>query len=520
MSKGASKGPAAACAAAEKQPDGKAGSADPSCPTPPPSKNCPTDFSVDSHGGILMLGGKELTLSAKNPEGVSGGTFKWKTSCPNLHLTSDRGRSITVRGIGKVSSGRNAETVEVTRTAPGCTPITKTVKLTVARLTFSKSKYNSYGYDDYDLKRPWFMGTQLHHLSVREDGVSWVHVKIEGGLLGTDFIFSCQQGAKRPCTFKGGGVGSATLDLQILAGEARRRPQILRATCIAPSRVIFGEIALPVYKERTVKVVVGKFDNPGAFVDGLEIDHPILTPLDVAAHTGAVNGYMKEAVVKFEMHNLFTDNSVAKYAFSSGGPTLTYDIAATDSGPDVRGIRRILTGRVRTGAQRTRVGGDVVRVAIVPDMKSYYYLSRAAKKEATTVHIRGGHVFFEAGDTPPIGLDPTHNPLNILSVNGGVLTCSPLEHDYPAGTPVEFPAAGWSGDPIIIALGSASAETALWTVPHEVSHTKFDLSDIDDATNVMHHSQDNSDYRIRHSPRKLHYEPGQTEKQWDMMHGG
>lgn len=516
-------GLAGACSAADAQPAEGAEHGAAGCPAPQPSKHCPTDFIVEAPERILRCDGDGVRLRAKDMKGFSGGRFKWETTCPNLDLSASQGRSIHVKGRNNVSSGRDAETVKVTRRSPGCADITKTIKLTVGRLCFSQSDFNKYGYDDYDLVLPWKgHGSQLHHMSVMKDGLTRVHVAIEGGLVGSDFDFVCKHGPRRPCVPSGGDNGWSDFELNITGGDRQKKPQILEARTKTGGKSLFGELAIPVYAERTVDVVVGKFDDPLVLpLFGIKMYSLVHPYQDYSVHTPAVNDKMREGVVKFNIRNLFTDNSVADYKFSSGTQQLTFDIADPDGGPDVRGLRRIMAGRTKTSAVRTRVPNGSVRVAMVPALRSYYYLAGSVKKGATKVRVRGSdEPFFNAGDTAPIGSGATVETMNIVSVHGTTIKCAPLANDHPAGAPIEFPAAGWSSDPIIIVDNNLDLNVTLWTVPHEASHRAFDFSDLDDTTNVMHFSQGQSDYRVRHSPRPLHYKPGKTEKQWDMMHKG
>jgi hypothetical protein len=91
-----------------------------------------------------------------------------------------------------------------------------------------------------------------------------------------------------------------------------------------------------------------------------------------------------------------------------------------------------------------------------------------------------------------------------------------LTKAHAAGEPLEFPAAGWSTDPILIIEGSASVDTLKWTIPHEVGHSALILKDVDDTTNCMHYSQGNTDYKLRYCPRNKRYEAG-TENQWELI---
>jgi hypothetical protein len=165
--------------------------------------------------------------------------------------------------------------------------------------------------------------------------------------------------------------------------------------------------------------------------------------------------------------------------------------------------------------------GTKTRVAIVRQMKSYYYLSAAVNATATTVTVTAGSVFdYPTGSTVTLGTGATQEQVTVVSKAGSTITitraASPGNHPHNAGEPIEFPAAGWSCDPIIIIEGNTNLDEVKWTIPHEVGHRDLTLKDVQDRTNVMLFSQGTTDYRLRYCPRRKRYEAG-TENQWDTI---
>ncbi|MCK7510894.1 MAG: hypothetical protein MZV70_47030 [Desulfobacterales bacterium] len=77
---------------------------------------------------------------------------------------------------------------------------------------------------------------------------------------------------------------------------------------------------------------------------------------------------------------------------------------------------------------------------------------------------------------------------------------------HAAGAPIEFIAAGWASDPIIVVEenavdGSVIAQNVvLWTIAHEAGHRVLELADVVDDTSIMHHQQSWTDYRLRYCP--------------------
>ena len=162
-----------------------------------------------------------------------------------------------------------------------------------------------------------------------------------------------------------------------------------------------------------------------------------------------------------------------------------------------------------------------IGVAIIPEMKSYYYLSAAAAVGDTTVTIQGVSTFYTGGNVVPLGVGASQEMVTIVSVIGNRITCDPLIKAHGIGEGLEFYAGGWSSDPILIQEGHASLDVAKWTVLHEVGHKKegLQLKDIVDDTGFMHFQQSWVDYRLRYCPRTEKYPAGTMEKenQWDTI---
>jgi len=87
-------------------------------------------------------------------------------------------------------------------------------------------------------------------------------------------------------------------------------------------------------------------------------------------------------------------------------------------------------------------------------------------------------------------------------------------HDTSDG--LEFPAAGWGGNPILLQEGTASQKDLEWTFGHELGHAILRLADVSAMTNIMHFSQGQVDYRLRYKPSVKHYKTG-TENQWQTI---
>ena len=162
--------------------------------------------------------------------------------------------------------------------------------------------------------------------------------------------------------------------------------------------------------------------------------------------------------------------------------------------------------------------GTKVRVAIIRNLRSFYYLSAAANVGDPTITVTAGSVY-DTRTTLQLGTGAAQEPITIAvgGILGSTITLgTPLGKAHVAGEPLEYSAGGWSTDPILITEGNADLNTLKWTVLHEVGHRALTLTDINDQTNFMHYNQSWTDYRLRYCPRSI-YRGGGTENQWETI---
>lgn len=476
-------------------PPASGGGTDPAGGCVAPCPNCPTDFQVSAPCRILKAGGGQVRITAADLAGFSGGSFAWTTSSSKIRLVNANSATVTVEALADPSTGKDAETITVTRSSAGCADVTKTVAVTVARVKFSASTSQRYGYDDFDTPT----NPADDHVSIKKADHSFVKVDIEGGAVGTDFDWVCDSASV--CTPVSPG-GTASFDLRLDAGARNKDATALHAKCKCPSATSFADIQIHVYNEKVVDVVVAKIHDSTVAGTGLRFG-----TADYAAHTATVNGKLKEAVVKFNITNYAAGNAMTDVRYDlDGNGALTYDIAS-GGGAELDAIKAAMTGT-----------GTKTRVAIVRAMKSCYYLSAAAAVGDTTLTVTAGSVFqYPAGRSTPLGTGASLENVVISSTSGSTITLSaPLTKAHAVGEPIEFPAGGWSSDPILIIEGSTTLDVIKWTIPHEVGHRALSLADIDDTTNFMHFSQAWTDYRLRYCPRTKRYSAG-TENQWETI---
>lgn len=447
------------------------------------------DFVLTARCRIINVG-KRIGITASDLPGESGGIYSWSTSSPHIRLANGTGPTVAVEGLS-VGTGRDSETIVCTRRGNDGSITTKTVLITVARVTFVATTAQNFGFDDFDTPQDH----TDNHVSIGSGAETFVGVKIEGGAVGTDFTFTCDDIAV--CTVAN-PAGSANFDLSIRAGRWQKAATPLRAKINCPSSDIFASISLHVYNEAVVKVLIAKVADSRSAKTTLKYG-----TADYAGHQSTANVKLKEAVVRYTLKNFETTNAVTNVAFDNdNNGVLSFDINA-GGGAEFEMIKSAVP-----------VDTDWQRVVIVRKMRSFYYLARPARKGDTSVEVRGLNVFFAE---MPLGKGLTQEKVEVVSNVGPIgQLASPLMFDHAVGEILEFPAAGWSSDPIIIAEGDDTLDVAKWTILHEVGHTALDLKDIVDPTDFMHFEQSNTDYRLRYCPRKNNYGPGK-ENQWETI---
>lgn len=473
-------------------------------PTTTCRSQCPDDFTISAPCRIIKAGGGRVQISARELRDFPAGTYLWETTSAKIRLHSANTATVTVEALSDLSSNRGAETITVKRTFIRCPPVVKTVHVTVARMTFSKSTNQRYGYDNYDTPR-----STDDHICVKSGSHTFLKVDIEGGALGSDFDFVCDDATI--CTPVAPGA-VASFDLRLDAGAHNKANTALHAKCKCPSATSFTNIAVHVYKEKMIEVVVAKIHDRTR--PGTSLNRPAM---NAASHTAAVNAKLKEAVVKFDIANFTAGNAVTHAAFDlDHNDALSYDINA-GGGRELDVIKAAMTGTAKT------------RVAIVKKLKSYYYLSQAVAIGATRLTVRGASVLsYTASPNVNLGSGADKELVTVIDVSGTtiILRAPGVTKPHPVHARIEWNAGGWSSDPIIITEeapdGSLIPENEiLWTIPHEACHRRLSepdvLGDVDDQTNVMHHQQGWTDHRLRYCPRTRRYPPAGTENQWELI---
>lgn len=231
------------------------------------------DFIVNAPCRILNVTGVGVTMTAADLPGDSGCTYAWKTTSTKIRLLNATSPVVIVKATGAHSSARDAELVTVTRTDPDGSKKDKTVKLTVASVTFAASSNQRYGFDDFDTPHD----PADNHVCIKKSDFTFVKVKIKGGAIGTDFDFVCDDLSICSSDIP---AAQSIFDLKLDAGAQDSDSTLLKVIVKCPSAVEFAQIMVHVYAEKFVTIVVAKVYDSTSPLSALHFP-----AADYAAHT-------------------------------------------------------------------------------------------------------------------------------------------------------------------------------------------------------------------------------------------
>ena len=366
------------------------------------------------------------------------------------------------------------------------------------KVFFSKSSKNVYGYDDYDTTSTTDPKQAADdHVSVEKQQSTYIYVKIDASCAtSSDIDFKTDD--PKVATVVAPSAGKTNFDLEIKGGIKNKAETSLKAVEKATGKTL-ATMFVNVYKKKVVNVIIGKFYDSKSKATSLNYPNA-----DYAAAEPQLNVGLKEAVLEFKMEN-YNSNKATDIKFDKDkNGSLSFDIV-NGGGQEFNELKTKF--QTVPGKQR---------VMIINSLKSYYYLAKEAKAGDVKIKINAAKNFFDSGYSIVVGLGKKAEKTLVKSVSADEIELhTKLSNTHSVGTGVEFPAGGWSTDPIIIQEGTISQSEIERTITHEVGHRPVSLSDVVDSKNFMHFQQPLGN-TLRHMPRTLQYSAG-TENQWEKI---
>lgn len=443
----------------------------------------------------IVPAGGTIRLKAV-PTPTTAGAYQWTTTSTKITLTNDNTQTVTVTGGNQVSSGRDAETIQVVFTpsgSPALSPVT--ANLTVIRVTFSQSANQNFGYDNMDNA-----AGVIHHVSVKKGGNTIVGVTVEGGVTGADLRFTSGNSSIAQASVPS-GAGSA-FDLTINGGSRNKAETSINAKCSCTDNTIIGTIQANVYREKAMTAKVAKVHDSTVAATALTRPN-----FDVEAAETTIKGWYKPAVATVDL----TDNN------STGG--------VTDVRYDLNGNGKLDLEPGGTSSEeraiRTAFNPSGQKIVVVKDLSWIFYLRTAASIGDTSINLKNqysGHMrYIVAGDSYDLGAGATLENITVASKSGTtVRLSSALTKDHPTTDGLIWPLSGLSGNPIYVAEQNKTEAKERETMGHENGHSQLRWLDLEDSDNLMHYSIGRSDTNIRFKEQPKKYETG-NENQWQKI---
>ncbi len=450
---------------------------------------------VSNPPAVMPVTGR-LQLKAVPSLGATG-TYQWSTTSAKITLTNANSQSVTVNAGPNFSAARDAEEIQLVFTPSGgggpLPPVTH--RLTVIKVTFSKSASQRYGYDNMDNAA----GVK-HHVSVKRNDHTFVRVTIQGGATGEVLHFTPANNAIADATTP--GPASAAFDLQVNGKAQDKAETDLHARCNDAAGPICATIAVNVYKEKAVRATVAKIYD--STVAATTLTRP---NFDVAAAETVINEWYKPAVASIDL----TDHSA-----TGGALDVRYDLNGN-------GRLELDPGGTSNEEQAIRDAFNPAgqKVVIVKDLAWIFYLKNAAAAGDTTIDLRDAYAdsmqFILPGSSYEVGAGATAERVTIASTAGTTVTlAAPLANDHAAGEGLLFPLSGLSGNPIFVAEQGKTEAKERETIGHECAHSLLSWDDLNAVLNLMHHSIGRTGTEIRFKPLPKRYEAG-NQNQWDTV---
>jgi hypothetical protein len=484
---------------------------DPPAPNPPtPVQPCPLNVTVTIRASdgtsapctVVPVGG---TIQLRAVPSCGSGTYQWSTTSANVTLSNTTSQTVTVTALNTVSTGRGAETVQVVFTpSSGAALAPVTIGVTVIRVTFSQSTTQRYGYDNMDNA-----AGVLHHVSVKRNGNTTVHVDVQGGGTGDDLQFTSDDTSIAEPVAPAAGTGAA-FELTINGKDRRKHETSIKAKCRCTNTTC-AEIKANVYEEKAVTArVIKVYDSTSA---GTTLAFP---RFDVPAAATQINTTYKSPVATLTLTDFSATGDAVDVRYDLDG-TGKLTLEAGGGGPEIAAIQAAFTG-----------GGQ--KVIIVKDMMYIFYLETAARAGDRTITLKasyGGNLdFITLSSNPdypsgnyPIGPGATQENVLLDSRAANVFTLhAPLANDHPVTHGLIFPAGGLGGNPIIMPE-AATEDLQRWVIGHECGHSLLDFADLKTVTdNLMYYSTAWTDHKLRFKDQPRFYNPpGGNESQWELI---
>ncbi|MEK7394020.1 MAG: hypothetical protein AAB214_15780, partial [Fibrobacterota bacterium] len=170
-------------------------------------------------------------------------------------------------------------------------------------------------------------------------------------------------------------------------------------------------------------------------------------------------------------------------------------------------------------------------VAIVKRMVTFIRLTSDAAAGQPEISVGGAGRFYGPGSRVTVGniygavTDDDNMTIDtvtkVSSTEYKIKFKTNLGKAHAAGTHgVTFSAAGWSGNPIMVAENNSTQKVVIETAGHELGHSLLKYKDVEDNHTMMNYMVGIAKAELHHKPMILRYDNEdytKTESQWDLL---
>jgi len=493
-------------------------------------------------GAQEMMVATTMKWKAAPKDGMTG-TFKWSSTSPRLELAGQDTDTLTIRAKDDPSAEGSPEEIKLEFLPTGIqSPLVVTYKLSVFRITVDGTKV-TYGFDANQsvvappiptpppaqrgaIAAPFTRTpeTQPFQVSVQSGFETDLVLEFKGGPVDlANFAYEIGDATKASVT-SSPTAGSAAPYKVVVKGLAPLKDMTTLVIKHVPTNQECLKFEIRVYKEFACEAVVLLIEDKR---------HAAST-LSCRAMTPAQTQQGINDTYKFAVANLTLEGPAQSTAIPGKPSSHVIDLPVWNAARnavifDYSDHSTDCLAAINTYVAANYAGKQVV--AIVKRMVTFIRLTSDAAAGQPEISVGGAGRFYGPGSNVVVG-----------SIYGAVADDDALQIDtvtkvsdseykikfktnlakaHPAGTHgVTFGAAGWSGNPIMVAENNSSQKVVIETAGHELGHSLLKYKDVEDNHTIMN-------YMVGIAKAELHYKPmilrynnenyTSTESQWDLL---
>ncbi len=467
---------------------------------------------------VIPVGGV-IELLAVHDRGDPG-AWCWSTDSTAIRLENETTDTVRVIAQENPSVSAGAEVIRLNFTPDGGSAQPSVpARLTVIKVTFTRSDSESYGFDsmaDSSMHGPTPSG-QDPHVSVQKDGTTRVMVEVEGGVGGGCLTFTSDDDSIATASVE--GVPPARFTLNIQGGSRNKASTNIKARVADASGTVVATLVVNVYNRKSCSAMVARIWDSRS--PSTRLSRP---DFSIADSQRALRQYYGKAVATISLSDYNTEGGVMDVRFDRSGSGALVLEAGRESKAQ-KAVKR---------AVRRRPGTKIV---IVKKLAWLYRLARTANRGDTTItfesYISETLMGYIGNSTYRFGAPGNYENITVTNVNRAtkvVTIASPLtaRHRKRNKEGLWWPLGGLSGNPAFVQEADDSQDEVDAVMGHELGHELLDFLDLGSRSDasvdadvrscLMYYSNSRTDTQIRFKSLNRYYPvPGGSESQWELL---